>query len=60
MRATITERIIELLKVKSIITIITFFVFAYLSIIDKIDVDNFMFIMGMITTYFFNKDTSKT
>ena len=48
--------IIALLKVKSIITILTFIIFAYLSIKGKIDTDNFMLILGMISTYFFNKD----
>lgn len=50
------ERVIELLKVKSIVTILTFFTFTYLSISGKINTDNFMLILGMITTYFFNKD----
>lgn len=48
--------LIELLKVKSIITILTFLTFLYLSINEKIDTDNFMLILGMISTYFFNKD----
>ena len=49
-------RLIDLLKVKSIITILTFIVFLYLSINGKIDIDNFMLILGMIATYFFNKE----
>ena len=43
---------------KSIITIMTFTTFIYLSITGKVDTDNFMLILGMIATYFFNKDKS--
>ena len=50
------EKLLELLKVKSIITILTFISFFYLSITGKIGNDNFMLILGMIATYFFNKD----
>lgn len=48
--------LIDLLKVKSIITILSFLVFLYLAIIGKINTDNFMLILSMIATYFFNKD----
>lgn len=50
------DRLIDLLKVKSIITIMTFIAFIYLSVQGKVDIDNFMLILGMISTYFFNKD----
>ena len=56
MNEKILSNIIELLKVKSIITILSFLTFLYLSIIGRIDIDNFMLILGMISTYFFNKD----
>lgn len=46
----------ELLKIKSIITLMTFGVFAYLSIVGKIDPKDFMLILGMVATYYFNKD----
>ena len=59
MKNNLIESVIKLLRVKSIITILTFVAFFYLSITDKIDIDNFMLIMGMITTYFFNKDNKK-
>ena len=48
--------LIDLFKVKSIITILSFLTFLYLSIKGAIDTDNFMLILGMISTYFFNKD----
>ena len=56
MKEKILSNIIELLKVKSIITILSFLTFLYLSFIGRIDIDNFMLILGMISTYFFNKD----
>ena len=46
----------DLLKIKSIITILSFGVFAYLSIIGKIEAKDFMLILGMVATYYFNKD----
>lgn len=49
------KSLIDLLKVKSIITLLSFIAFVYLSIKGKIDVDNFMLILGMIATYFFSK-----
>ena len=56
MKEKLLTRIIELLKVKSIITILSFLAFTYLSISNKIESDNFMLILGMIATYFFNKE----
>lgn len=58
MKEKLISSIINLLKVKSIITLLTFVAFFYLSITRKIGSDNFMLIMGMIATYFFNKDNS--
>lgn len=56
MKEKILTKLINLIKVKSIITIISFLTFVYLSVTGKIDTDNFMLILGMIATYFFNKD----
>ena len=56
MKEKITAALVALLKVKSIITLLTFSAFFYLSITGKVGVDNFMLILGMIATYFFNKD----
>lgn len=58
MKEKLILSIINLLKVKSIITLLTFVAFFYLSISEKIGSDNFMLIIGMIATYFFNKDNS--
>lgn len=59
MKEKLILSIINLLKVKSIITLLTFVAFFYLSISEKIGSDNFMLIIGMIATYFFNKDNSE-
>ena len=48
-----------LLKVKTIITLLVFSVFAYLSVIGKIEAKDFMLILGMVATYYFNKDTKE-
>ncbi len=56
MKEKLTASLVALLKVKSIITLLSFIAFFYLSIAQKISVDNFMLILGMIATYFFNKD----
>lgn len=58
MKEKLISSIINLLKVKSIITLLTFVAFFYLSVTRKIGSDNFMLIIGMISTYFFNKDNS--
>jgi hypothetical protein len=49
------KQLMELLKVKSIITILVFSVFVYLSIMNKIDSKDFMIILGMVATYYFAK-----
>lgn len=49
-----------LLKVKTIITLLVFGVFAYLSIVGKIEAKDFMLILGMVATYYFNKDSKET
>lgn len=58
MKEKLLTKLIELLKVKSIITIISFLTFTYLSISNKVDTEDFMLILGMISTYFFSKDVS--
>jgi hypothetical protein len=49
----------ELLKIKSITTLIITAVFSYLSVIGKIDSNEFMLIMVMVYTYYFNKDNKE-
>ena len=58
MKTKIVTALINLLKVKSMVTLLTFVAFFYLSITEKIGKDNFMLITGMIATYFFNKDST--
>ncbi len=55
MKEKIISTLLNLFKVKSIITLLTFGAFFYLSINGKMGNDNFMLILGMISTYFFNK-----
>lgn len=59
MKEKITKALVELLKVKSIITLLSFIAFFYLSVVGKIGTDNFMLILGMIATYFFNRNKSE-
>ena len=59
MKEKIVKALIDLLKVKSIITLLSFVAFFYLSIIGKIGTDNFTLILGMIATYFFNRNKSE-
>lgn len=59
MKEKVISQLINLLKVKSMVTLLTFVAFFYLSITEKIGRDNFMLIVGMIATYFFNKDSSE-
>lgn len=59
MMSKLFDALINLLKVKSIITLLSFGAFFYLSLVGKIDIDNFMLILGMISTYFFNKKDDK-
>ena len=49
------EKLIELLKVKSIITIVVFGVFSYLAIVGRINAKDFMVILSMVATYYFAK-----
>lgn len=49
------DKLIDLLKVKSIITILVFGVFSYLSILGKIDPEQFMLVLSMVATYYFAK-----
>ena len=59
MKEKIVKALIDLLKFKSIINLLSFVAFFYLSIIGKIGTDNFMLILGMIATYFFNRNKSE-
>lgn len=58
MKEKLLNALINLIKVKSIITLLTFSAFFILSIKERIGIDNFMLILGMISTYFFNRKDS--
>lgn len=54
------RRATDLLKIKSIITLMTMTVFTIMALTGKIDTDNVMMVVGMVVTYFFAKqDTQK-
>ena len=49
----------KLIDVKSIVTIVLLAVFAYLSIIQSVDTDNFISIFMMIIAFYFGTQTEK-
>lgn len=53
------DKLIDLLKVKSLITLLVFGVFCYLSIIGKVDAQQFMLVLSMVATYYFAKKDNK-
>lgn len=54
------KKLTDLISVKSIITIMTFGVFSYLSVLGKIDTKDFMVVMMMVVTFYFaKKDITK-
>lgn len=53
------ERIINLLKVKSIVTIILTFVFAFLSITGAITANEFLTIFTVVIGFYFGVQTEK-
>lgn len=55
MKEKFMNALINLIKVKSIITLLAFGAFFVLSVNEQIDIDNFMLILGMISTYFFSR-----
>ena len=54
------KKITDLIDVKSIITIMVFGVFSYLSIVNRIDAKDFMIVLTMLATYYFTKKGSNT
>lgn len=48
--------IVNLLKVKSIISLAVIFTSCYLTIVGKLEVASFMALTGAIVTYYFKKD----
>lgn len=50
------NRLSDLLKIKNIITLMATLVFVVLALKGTIGTDNVMLVVGMVFTYFFNKD----
>ena len=59
MNKNLKNALIDLLKVKSIVTIVLTGVFAYLSIIREIDTQNFMAVFMMIIGFYFGTQLEK-
>lgn len=51
-------KLTDLLKVKSIVTIICMLVFAYLSITKSLESKDVMIVITAVTTYLYNKNTT--
>lgn len=52
-------RLSELLKVKSLVTIIATITFAYLAVTGNMDVKDAVVLITMVFTYLFNKDVKE-
>lgn len=50
------KKLADLLKIKNLITLMSTMVFVAMALTGKIDSDSVMLIVGMVYTYFFNKD----
>ena len=53
------EKLIKLLGVKSIVTIVLCFVFAYLSIVGTIQPDQFMTIFTVVISFYFGTQVER-
>ena len=53
------ERLLKLLAVKSIVTIILTIVFAYLSIIGMVEVDQFLTVFTVIIAFYFGTQAER-
>ncbi len=55
----IVKRLSNLLTIKSIITLIFSFVFAYLSVIGTVDAEQFLTIFGVVIAFYFGTQAAK-
>lgn len=53
------KALVQLLKIKSLVTIISTIVFAYLSIVGKINAESFMNLYLLIVTFYFGSQVGK-
>lgn len=53
------QAVINLLKVKTLITLATCGLFIYLAGTNKMPVETTTMVIGMVFTYYFNKDKNK-
>ena len=53
------ERLLKLLTVKSIVTIILTIVFAYLAVIEKVGVDQFLTVFTVVISFYFGTQAER-
>lgn len=53
------ERIVKLLTVKSIVTIILTFVFAFLAVTGKVSADQFLTVFSVVVAFYFGTQHEK-
>jgi hypothetical protein len=58
-KLTIMDRLARLLSVKSLVTIILTFIFAYLAIVGVVDAEKYMMIFTMIISFYFGTQAKK-
>lgn len=56
----IKEAVVNLLKIKSLVTLIVTVVFAYLAVIGTLTGEQVMTIFGVVIAFYFGTQTSKT
>jgi hypothetical protein len=54
------KKIADLFKIKNLITLLATLVFVVLALRGTLGTDNVMLVVGMVFTYFFNKDFKDT
>lgn len=54
------DNLANLFKVKTIITLVIIFVFAYLALTNKLPIECTTMVIGSVITYYFNKDAKET
>ena len=55
----ILKNFANLVKVKTIVTLVVIAVFAYLALTGKIDVDNVMIVVSMVVSFYFGTQHEK-
>ena len=56
---TIKEKLAKLINIKSVVTLITTFVFCYLSVLGKVTADQFMLVFTTIIAFYYGTQVEK-